>query len=196
VSGKVIPIKRALGQEELLSDEALVAACATGDRAALGALFDRHHLRVHRFLCRIAGLNRSDAEDLVQDTFTAAWSSAARFRADSKALTWLFGIAANVARNHNRSKGRGFRALQVLGEQPIPSKEAIDEIAARREAIAKLEKALGTLAHDHRVALVMCDLEGASGNDAAKALGVRPGTIWRWLHEARKTLRARLEEEV
>ncbi len=194
MSGRVIPIRRFDGRVEEMSDEALVAACAVADQAALSALFDRHHLRVHRFLCRVAGLRTLEAEDLLQDTFAAAWVSARRYKGDSPALTWLFGIAANVARNHVRGRERNARALGTLGDQPQAPSERADDAAARKEAVQRLERALNTLPHDHRVALVMCDLEGASGLDAARVLGVRPGTIWRWLHEARKALRSVLEE--
>lgn len=194
MSGKVVPLRRPEGRVEEISDEALVAACAVGDQAALGALFDRHHQRIHRFLCRVASLSSSEGEDLLQETFTAVWKASQRYQGDAKALTWLFGIAANIARNHVRSRLRGQRAMTVLGEQPTESKEAADEIAARKEALKRLERALGELPHDHRVTLVMCDLEGTSGVDAAKVLGVRPGTVWRRLHEARHMLREKLRE--
>lgn len=197
MKGRVIPLRRPASsgeqKQEAISDESLLAACALGDHAGLVALFDRHHLRLHRFLCRVASVGSIEAEDLLQDTFSAIWSSAHGFKGGAKALTWMFGIAANVARNHARGRERRTRAMNTLGEQPRMASEPIDDVAARREMLKKLEAGLESLPHDHRVALVMCDLEGASGEDAARVLGVRPGTIWRWLHEARKSLRVILE---
>jgi RNA polymerase sigma-70 factor (ECF subfamily) len=195
LTARIIPIRRLEGKKEEMSDEALIAACAVADHAALVALFDRHHLRLHRFLCRIASTSAFDADDLLQDTFSAVWSSAEKYKGDAPALTWLFGIAANVARNYARSRERRARLIGTFEKQPIAAAEAIDEVAARKEQVERLQKALLELPHDHRVALVMCDLEGASGADAAAVLGVRPGTIWRWLHEARKTLREALKED-
>lgn len=200
MKGRVIPIHTARNKEadaraQAISDDSLVAACAIGDHAGLVALFDRHHLRLHRFLCRVASVGTIEAEDLLQDTYSAIWVSAARFKGESPALTWMFGIAANVARNHARGRERRASAMHVLGEQPPMFAEAVDDTAARRETLHRVKAALATLPHDHRVALVMCDLEGATGEDAARALGVRPGTIWRWLHEARKELRRMIEEE-
>ena len=49
------------------SEEQLIEACARGDGEALGELFDRHHLAVHRFVSRLSGTNRSDLDDLVQN---------------------------------------------------------------------------------------------------------------------------------
>jgi RNA polymerase sigma factor (sigma-70 family) len=194
VSARIIPMRRPEGRAAEMSDEALLAACAVADNTALTALFDRHHLRVHRFLTRLTGARPVEIEDLLQDTFTSVWSAASRYRGQAPALTWIFGIAANIARNHRRSRDRGARAIGVLGEIPSEPPESTDDIAARHEALRRIERVLEALPHDLRVAFVLCDLEGISGVDAARTLGVRPGTVWRRLHEARKELRARLEE--
>jgi RNA polymerase sigma-70 factor (ECF subfamily) len=193
-SVRIVPLRPIDGRIEEMSDEALVGACAFSDRAALAALFDRHHRRVHGFLFRM-GVDRADIEDLLQDTFTALWTSAQRYHGQAPALTWIFGIASNLAKNYARSRFRRDRALKSLEMAPPPAPEAVDERADKRMMVKRLNDALLELPHDRRAALIMCDLEGASGKDAARALGVRPGTIWRWLHQARKTLRAALEEE-
>lgn len=194
MSGRVLPFRRPEGRTEELSDEALVGACAQADSAALGALFERHHRRVYSFLCRVSLSRGPDAEDLLQDTFAAAWKSAARYEGNAPALSWLFGIAANVARNHARSKRRGARAMSVLTDIPEQHSDRADDLVARRQSMRRIEAALAELPHDHRVAFVMCELEGIAGTEVAKTLGVRPGTVWRWLHFARKSLREVLEE--
>src|SRR5262245_30031965 len=61
------------------SDETLLAACATGDSAALGTLFDRHHEAVYRLISRLLQRDPDEIDDLVQTTFLAAWRSAARY---------------------------------------------------------------------------------------------------------------------
>ncbi|MCC7386711.1 MAG: RNA polymerase sigma factor [Deltaproteobacteria bacterium] len=196
MTARVIPLRRPEAGVAALSDEALLAACALADSAALGALFDRHHLRVHRFLARLAGVGPVEVEDLLQETFASVWSSARRYQGRSPALTWIFGIAANIARNHARSRQRGARAMFALSELPSTPPERSDDIAARKESLRRIEAALSAIPHDLRVAFVLCDLEGISGVDAAKTLDVRPGTIWRRLHEARTLLRRALEEVV
>ena len=50
---KLVPLRRVAGDIVEMSDEALLAACATGDAPALGALFDRFHLAVYRFAGRL-----------------------------------------------------------------------------------------------------------------------------------------------
>ena len=194
MSGKILPF-RGRGGEAVgeLSDEALVAAVGAGDPAALSGLFDRHHQTVHRFLARLSGVDGTDADDLLQETFLVVFESARRFRADAPVKMWLLGIASNVARRSVRTavrqKTRAAVFLSTLpGDAPSPAREA-----ETNEMMAKLTRALLDLPHDLRAAFLLCDVEGARGVDAAKALGLREGTLYRRLHEARLALRAALD---
>lgn len=174
---------------EELSDEALVAACATGDTAALAALFDRHHAAVFRFVSRIASACASDVEDLAQSTFLEMWRSSGRFRQTGSARSWILGIAANLVRHYVRGEVRRRTAMADLAGQPIGRGGRPDELAAQSELMQRLAAALDALPHDLRVAFVLCDVEEVPGVEAARALGVRQGTMWRRLHDARKRLR-------
>jgi RNA polymerase sigma-70 factor, ECF subfamily len=173
-----------------LSDEALVAACATGDTAALAALFDRHHAVVFRFVSRIASACASDVEDLAQSTFLEMWRSSPRFRHSGSAKSWILGIAANLVKHYVRGEVRRRTAMADLAGQPGRGRAGRpDELAAQGQMMARLAAALEALPHDLRVAFVLCDVEEVPGVDAARALDVRQGTMWRRLHEARKRLR-------
>ena len=185
---ELVPAARPM---EDLSDEALVAACATGDTAALAALFDRHHALVFRFVSRIASACASDVEDLSQSTFLEMWRSSGRFRQSGSARSWILGIAANLVKHYVRGEVRRRAALADLAGQPERSGRSgrPDELAAQSEMMERLSAALDALPHDLRVAFVLCDVEEVPGVDAARALGVRQGTMWRRLHDARKRLR-------
>jgi len=191
--GKLLPLRRVDGVTEEMSDEALIAACAVGERAALGALFDRHADAVYRFVSRATTTSASDADDLVQATFMQVWRSADRFGGKSSARSWILGIAANLIRHHARGEARRRAALDNLAHVPEHRSNRPDDEVARRELVGRLGDALAKLPHDLRVAFVMCDLEQVAGVDAARALRVRPGTMWRRLHQARRKLRAALE---
>jgi RNA polymerase sigma-70 factor (ECF subfamily) len=175
------------------SDEALVDACAAGDAAALGKLFDRHHETVYRFLTRLAGTDAASREDLVQNTFLEARCAAPRFAGRSSVKAWLLGIAANLVRHDVRGEIRRKRLMLTYAEVPRPPGTSPHEAAERRELVERLSVALRELPHDLRVAFVLCDLEEVRGTEAARALGVREGTLGRRLHDARRALRLALE---
>lgn len=191
--GKLLPLRRVDGVPAEMSDEALIAACAVGERAALGALFDRHSRPVYRFVARAATVDDDDADDLVQATFVEVWRSAGRYRGKGSARSWIFGIAANLLRHHARKEARRRVALTNLAERPANSTSRPDDELARRQLVDWLAAALASLPHDLRIAFVMCDLEEIPGVEAARALSVRPGTMWRRLHDARRRLREALE---
>ena len=193
MTGKLRPLRRIEGRTDELSDEALVAACATGDAAALGALIDRFHKPVYQFVARLLGDGGSERDDLVQQTFVELARSASRYRKGSAVRVWIFGIAANLTRNQIRSFVRRRRMETALASVPAVEIARPDEQLLRRELIERIEAALGELPHSLREAFVLCDLEDVSAQEAAAALGVRPGTIWRRVHEARQALRAALD---
>lgn len=175
------------------SDEALLAACAKGDRTALSTLFHRHSEALYRFTSRLAGIQDRDLDDLVQATFVQVSRSASRFSGSSSVRTWIFGIAANLARKHVRSEVRGRSARTTFESIPVAGAVQPDSAAEQRQALARIEAALAALPHDLRAVFVLCVMEGASGKQAAQALGVPQGTVWRRLHEARAALRDAVE---
>ena len=190
--GKLLPFRRVEGRTEELADHTLVAAVAGGDPAALGALYDRFHRDVHRFVARLA--RPDDADDFVQMTFLEAHRSAARFRGDAQVKTWLFGIAANLVRNHFRGEQRKQRAhdsLEAMPKRPPTSPgDAITREQQRRWLAAAIERLTPAL----REAYVLCVVEEVPGKDAAAALGIREASLWRRLSDAREALRAAIEE--
>jgi RNA polymerase sigma-70 factor (ECF subfamily) len=192
--GKVIPLRRGSPSDVAeISDEALVAACAVGDRGALGLMFDRHQRAVYRFLGRTAGTDARDLDDLVQATFLEAYGAARRYRGGSSVRAWLFGIAVHVTSHHVRSEVRR-RALRAsLAEQPAARAARPDETVERGELLTRIGEALADLPRALRVAYVMCVLEEIPGVEAARTLGIPEGTLWRQLYQARQALRAALE---
>jgi len=188
--GVVVPLRRPGTDLGDLGDEALIAACATGDATARAALFERHVDAVHRLVSRLC-YDAATVDDLVQTTFITAYRVAPRFRAGGRARPWLYGIAANLTRNHTRREGRRVRALSAFAmiDRHEP---ALDP--AKHDRITRLPAAIGSLSHDLRAALVLVDLEGQSGRDAATALGVPEGTLWRRVFHARRAVRRFIDE--
>lgn len=193
MTGRLLPLRRVQGVVGEMSDEALLAACAQNDSAALGALFDRFHQPVYLFLLRLLGPGERDVDDLVQTTFIEVRRAAGSFRGKSSVRGWLLGIAANIARHHIRGSARRRALLTSVAAQPEGPLRRPDDDAERRQLYDQLHQAIAELPEDLRVPLVMCDMEDLPGAEAARALGLREGTLWRRLHDARKRLREMLE---
>jgi RNA polymerase sigma-70 factor (ECF subfamily) len=183
---------RSIGPDEQpVADGDLVAAVAAGDGDALGELFDRFHQDVWRFASRLTG--GRDVDDLVQETFVAVGRAAARYEERAAGVrSWIFGVAANVARHHRRAEARRRRLIEVASVEPEVQGETPHHEATRREQLRRLTDAMASLSHDLRVPFVMCQIEGVPGPEAARVLGIPEGTLWRRLHQARKALGAAL----
>jgi RNA polymerase sigma-70 factor, ECF subfamily len=193
MNGKLFSLRRASADVVPMSDEALLAACGTGDLTALDTLFERFHGDVYRFVGRLLGIDELARDDLVQGTFLEARQAAKRFRATSSVKTWILGIAANLARHHLRGErrlrdkhARYAEGLALVSPRP-------DEQAEQRELLRAIEAALAALPPDLQIAFILCDLEEIPGVEVARAIGVPQGTLWRRLHFARKAVRVAVE---
>lgn len=182
--GQLVQLRPARVDEQL-SDAGLVAACAAADRTARAQLFERHVDAIHRFVSRMRGSDADLVDDLVQMTFVRAFGAARTFRGTS-ARSWLYGIAANVVREHARKEIRRKRALSLVADE-LPRTAQPGRIE-----LARLPAALEALPHELRAAFVLIDLEGEKGCDAAAALGIPEGSLWRRVFQARTALRAAL----
>jgi RNA polymerase sigma-70 factor (ECF subfamily) len=165
------------------SDEELMAAIARGDERALAALIERHAGRLHGFLARLAG-DRDDADDLLQDTWVRVARGARSFDPNRKVRPWLFGIAANLARDlHRRRSVRRRAALDgstaaATGQPVFRPLERID----LRDRVLRLPARL-------REVLLLRFYEGLDEAEMAEALGVPKGTVKSRLHGAIRELR-------
>ncbi len=171
------------------TDSEFVARVAAGDLDALGHLYDRHEPGLRRYLARL-GLSRSDVDDLVQSVFLEVVRSAPRFDAQASARNWMYGIATMLARRHRRSLTRYTARLLSFAHLATQKKAtAPDECCRSDEAALRFEAAFNRLSAKKREVFVLVLLEGLSGEEAAKALGVPVNTVWTRLHHARAELR-------
>jgi RNA polymerase sigma-70 factor (ECF subfamily) len=193
-AGRVLAFRPRAEVPVALSDEALIAACATGDEAGLALLFERHSRVVYRYLSRMVSDDPGEVDDLAQTVFIEVWRSSGKFHQRSSARVWLFGIAHNVARTALRTRRRRHAAIDRLAAQPEPRERGVDEQLADRAFVGELAEALSHLSEGQRGAFVLCELEELTGVEAARVLDARPGTVGRWLSEARQILRAHLED--
>jgi len=182
-------------------DRADMERLMAGQDTALNDLMERHATPVFHFLCRMVG-NEDDANDLAQETFVRVFKSRGSFRMSEKFSTWLFTIAANLARNHFRWRSRhpnisleteNAKTEQTLGSTLPSDNPAPNEQALATERAEAVRVAVGKLPEDLREAIVLCEWEELSMAEAATILETTPKAVESRLYRARQLLRERLK---
>lgn len=134
--------------------------------------------------------SREEAEDLVQETLTRAIVGAGTFRDGGNLRRWLFAIMHNAFISGCRSRPPDAEPLP----DDLPDAQCAPSQIAHLEAQDVLA-ALGRLPEAQRAALVLIALEEFSYADAARILGVPPGTLMSRLARAREALRRAMDGE-
>jgi len=182
-------------------DRADMEKLQAGHDAALDDLMERHATPVFHFLYRMVG-NEDDANDLAQETFVRVFKSAKSFRAGEKFSTWMFTIAANLARNHFRWRSRhpnlsldaeNTETAQSIGDTLPASLPTPKEAALAEERAAAVRVAVKNLPEALREAIVLCEWEERSVTEAATILEATPKAVESRLYRARGLLRERLK---
>ena len=174
------------------SDEELIAAVAAGDREAFGALYRRRRPDVYRFALHMTGIPAT-AEDVAQEVFLTVIHDAPRYVAGRGAVVaWLLGIARNYARR--RLSERRHEPMPEPGTEPGVLVDPAETVGRSRQLVA-LRQALGALPVPYREAVVLCDLQELSYQDAAVAAGCAIGTVRSRLHRGRRLLASKMRGE-
>jgi RNA polymerase sigma-70 factor (ECF subfamily) len=180
-------------------DNDLVRSAIKGSEDAFTELYNRYKVRILNYLYGYIG-NFATAQELAQETFISAYKNIGTFRFECKFSSWLYTIATNLAKNFiikNRktkeeSLERPIDAGQdiTLGDM-IPDKTAgQDEEMDNRLLQEEIQKAIDSLPSIYKEALLLCDVDGLSYEEASEVLKCNVGTIGSRLNEARKKFRA------
>jgi RNA polymerase sigma-70 factor (ECF subfamily) len=195
------PLLEDSAREDDARDRADMERLMAGHDPALNDLMERHATPVFHFLCRMVG-NEDDANDLAQETFVRVFKSAGSFRLEQKFSTWLFTIAANLARNQFRWRTRhpnvsldaaNQETEQTLGDTLPANNPAPNEEALAVERAAAVRAAVGKLPEDLCEAIVLCEWEERSTAEAATILETTPKAVESRLYRARQILREHLK---
>jgi RNA polymerase sigma-70 factor (ECF subfamily) len=166
-------------------DGALVARARAGDSAAFDTLVRTYMEQAFRVAYRVVG-HREDAEDLVQESFMAAYQYLDSFEMGRPFGPWLIRIVLNRGSNLRRSRTRRGTEPEVDGISTAPS--GLDE-SERNDTGRILQDALGTLSERQRMIVTLFDVDGLTSTEIGEMMDLAPGTV-RWhLHEARRQLR-------
>jgi RNA polymerase sigma-70 factor, ECF subfamily len=181
-----------------LCDEDALARARSGDYACYELLMRRYNQRVYRAVRAILR-DESDVEDVMQETYLAAFRHLDGFAGRARFSSWLVRIAVNRALDRRRHAGRSV-PFDPMREDPetahaAPGRDPEQELGAR-ELVRLLEAAIEALPQHFRTAYVLRELEGMELADAARCLGVEAATVKTRVHRARRLLREALGREI
>ncbi len=173
-----------------LSDEALLRACAGGDRQAVRVLTERLTPRVLGFAARMLG-DRSEAEDVAQEAMLRLWQIAPKWRqGEARVTTWLYRVVSNLCTDRLRARGRGV-PLEHAGE-PADGAPSVLACLAERERVAALEAALANLPARQRQAVVLRHMEGCSNPEIARVMEISVEAVESLTARGKRSLAATL----
>jgi RNA polymerase sigma-70 factor (ECF subfamily) len=187
-----------------LSDEEIMVRCAQDSEAAFRILVARYRPRIINLITRFVGdLDR--AEDISQEVFIRVYRNRERYRKSGKFSTWIFTIAANLAKNEIRRKVRHRRVVS-MDEEREPGTSIAATLAdrdpgpgqalERKELEAMILDAVASLPERYRLALILRDLEGLAYEEVSRVLGIPGGTVRSRINRARLMVKDKLESLV
>jgi RNA polymerase sigma-70 factor (ECF subfamily) len=160
-----------------------------------GELYHRYSTGLYGYACQRVG--KAEAEDLVADTFLAAFAQRHRYDLTrSSAKPWLFGILTNKIARHGRSERIHYRAYARSWQPPVVDGEderVVEQIAARAQR-ARLAMALCRLARADRNVLLLVAWGQLSYDEVAEAMNIPIGTVRSRLNRARRKVREALAD--
>lgn len=187
-----------------LRERLLIRKLRERDEKAFREVVRQYGDQVYNMTYRMLG-NREEAEDVAQEVFITVFKSIDSFRGDSKFSTWLYRVTANtcknrikyLARRHDRDQSeydeavdRGGAAGAVTAPNPSPRPDrALEGV----ELEVKLQQAIGSLDEDHRLLVVLRDIQELSYEEICEITGLPDGTVKSRLHRARAALKKKMQ---
>ena len=179
------------------TDEELVARSIRGDAESFNQLILRWERPIFALAYRTIG-REEDARDVCQETFLRAFRALPAFRGQAKFSSWLYRIALNLCRDWMRRERRvpvvqapeGVDLLDLAAESE-PS-EPIEELVARKDLTALVEKVMARLPEEQRTAIVLKEYHGLTFQEIADVVGCPLSTVKTRLYQGLTVLRREL----
>lgn len=172
-------------------DSTCLKALAKGDPSLFPSLVERWQARLINFFYR-STQNRTDAEDLAQETFLDLYRSAARYQNKDKFTAFIFTLARRRLIDSYRK--RACRPLDFVDPTDSFIKQHSTPADHSHEIEAAFQSALATLPENQRSAMLLLQQQGLSYDEIAESLNASLSSVKTWIHRARIHLRQQLKD--
>jgi RNA polymerase sigma-70 factor (ECF subfamily) len=181
------------------TDEELVARATAGDLEAFNQLVTRWERPIYALAYRTLG-REEDARDVVQEAFLRAYRGLRGFKGQAKFSSWLYRITLNLCRDWIRRERRapivqvpeGTDPMDLADTHAAPA-ESVEDLVARREMSAAVERAMAELPEEQRTAIMLKEYQGLTFQEIADLLECPLSTVKTRLYQGLSVLRRRLE---
>jgi RNA polymerase sigma-70 factor, ECF subfamily len=173
------------------TEAGLLARAAKGETEAFLRLYEAHHAALFRFAYRLTSAV-DIAEDLTQECFLRVVRQPKFDRARGSLRQYLYGVIRNLVRQRYRALGREVDWSDEAGDIAESTILSATDVMASAQLASEVEAAIFRLPPLQREALVLCEFEDLSLDQAAAVLGTDVGTVKSRLHRAREGLRRQL----
>ncbi len=147
--------------------------------------------KLFRLAWRIT-LNRTEAEDVVQDTLIRVWNQREQWSAIRNPETFCLTICRNLALD--RIKRAAHLPLPEQEQEPADNQPAPDEALSGNERLRMVRTAMDELPEVQRAIMELRDIEGMTYQEIAETLSVTETQVKVYLHRARTKIKTRIKE--
>jgi RNA polymerase sigma-70 factor, ECF subfamily len=168
-------------------DRDLLRRFCGGDREAFTTLYRAHFPAVFRFVLCMTG-DRVQAGEITQDVFVWLVHHPSDFDADRGELPAFLGGVARKLLHRRQQVERRWLPLDEVAMARVRGEAEFAQGLEKRQSVEELRKAIAALPERYREAVVLCDLQEKSYQQAAEELGCALGTVRSRLHRARELL--------
>lgn len=135
----------------------------------------------------------AEAHDAVAEVFAIAWRRVSELPEEPETLPWLYGVAANVLKNQNRSTRRTLNLRIKIGSQASERDPGPETQAIRQATHNEVAQAIGLLKPKYRDVIRLVEWEGLTRNDVAEIMGISRAAVDQRFHRAYQHLARRLD---
>ncbi len=180
------------------TERQLVQKCKNGDIRSFELLIESYQKKIFNIAFRMLG-NQEDALDVTQEVFIKIYKSISSFKEESSLSTWIYRIATNVCLDELRKRKK---TKMVSMDSPIQLNGGEinvqmqdqglhpDELIEQKELKTQIKKAINCLKDEHKIVIILRDINGYSYEEISKIMECSLGTVKSRINRARNSLKS------